>query len=594
MSLLDKASLIVTPNSYKESKLYSVVPNTTLGDMDVVRATTATRVNSAGLIEVVPRNLFTYSEQFDNSDWIKTNVTITTNATTAPNNTLTAEKVIATAIDSNHILSQSPVSFISNIAYSFSYYAKAAEYTKCGIRIGGPGYATTPLAAINLTNGSIISQQGFTSLSVTLINNGWYRILGTFTSGTGLTPNIQPLSDSYTIVANNFSYLGNGTSGIFAWGAQLEANTTATEYFPTTTRLNIPRIDYTNGSCPSLLVEPQRTNALTYSNDYSNVSWGKVGVTAVLGTQVNPEGIASTYSISNTTLGDSYLQKQGLSTTAGNYTMSVFVKNVDNVVSSQLMAVHLTQGSVTSQFTYTWATNTFALTGTNAISGSSVLLSNGWVRLSFTYSIGAGVVNHWARLYANNNLTITKSVLVYGFQNEAGTYPTSYIPTVASTVTRNADVISKTGISSLIGQTEGTIYAEIKVNKLIGIASRYIFHISDGTANNRIYIAFSGTSSNILRGRIFNGGTLQCSIDTSTITTTGTYKLALAYKNNDIVFYVNGVQIGVDTSATIPTCSRVDIGHNYAGASQLGDGITNTNIFKTRLTNTELQSLTTL
>jgi hypothetical protein len=333
---------------------------------------------------------------------------------------------------------------------------------------------------------------------------------------------------------------------------------------------------------------------LTYSNDYSNVSWGKVGVTAVLGTQVNPEGIASTYSISNTTLGDSYLQKQGLSTTAGNYTMSVFVKNVDNVVSSQLMAVHLTQGSVTSQFTYTWATNTFALTGTNAISGSSVLLSNGWVRLSFTYSIGAGVVNHWARLYANNNLTITKSVLVYGFQNEAGTYPTSYIPTVASTVTRNADVISKTGISSLIGQTEGTIYAEIKVNKLIGIASRYIFHISDGTANNRIYIAFSGTSSNILRGRIFNGGTLQCSIDTSTITTTGTYKLALAYKNNDIVFYVNGVQIGVDTSATIPTCSRVDIGHNYAGASQLGDGITNTNIFKTRLTNTELQSLTTL
>ena len=68
----------------------------------------------------------------------------------------------------------------------------------------------------------------------------------------------------------------------------------------------------------------------------------------------------------------------------------------------------------------------------------------------------------------------------------------------------------------------------------------------------------------------------------------------LAYKNNDIVFYINGVQIGVDTSATIPTCSRVDIGQNYAGASQLGDGILNANIFKTRLLNTELAQLTTL
>ena len=76
MSLLDKASLIVTPNAYKENKLYSVVPSSGAGDMDVVRATTATRVNSAGLIEVVPRNLLTYSEQFDNAAWSKINFNI--------------------------------------------------------------------------------------------------------------------------------------------------------------------------------------------------------------------------------------------------------------------------------------------------------------------------------------------------------------------------------------------------------------------------------------------------------------------------------------------------------------------------------------
>jgi hypothetical protein len=70
--------------------------------------------------------------------------------------------------------------------------------------------------------------------------------------------------------------------------------------------------------------------------------------------------------------------------------------------------------------------------------------------------------------------------------------------------------------------------------------------------------------------------------------------MALAYKNNDIVFYVNGVQIGTDTSATIPTCNRVDLGQNYAGASQLEDSINNAIIFKTRLTNTELATLTTI
>jgi hypothetical protein len=73
MSLLDTASLIVTPNGYKEGKLYSVIPSDGSGDMSVVRATTATRVNSAGLIELVPYNLVNYSEQFDNAAWVKTN-----------------------------------------------------------------------------------------------------------------------------------------------------------------------------------------------------------------------------------------------------------------------------------------------------------------------------------------------------------------------------------------------------------------------------------------------------------------------------------------------------------------------------------------
>ncbi|CAB5223991.1 hypothetical protein UFOVP387_23 [uncultured Caudovirales phage] len=410
MSLLDKASLVVTPNAYKASKLYSVVPSDGTGDMTVVRATTATRVNSNGLIE--------------------------------------------------------------NVA------------------------------------------------------------------------------------------------------------------------INVPRIDYTNISCPTLLVEPQRTNLLTYSNDFNNVIWIKNSATITPNSIVSPDGTTNASKLVEGTANDSHHIYQNVLSNGQN-TFTFYAKAGER------------------KFVYAYADNVAqgkcfdlenGILGVNIIAtplnSTITSVGNGWYRCSITLSITTATALRIGTCSANGTFSYlgngTSGIYIYGSQCEVGSYPTSYIPTTTTTVTRNADIISKTAISSLIGQTEGTIYAEIKVNKLIGTASRYIFHISDETANNRIYMAFSGSSSNVLRGRIFNGGTLQCSIDSSTITTTGTYKLALAYKNNDIVFYINGVQIGVDTSASIPTCSRVDIGHNYAGASQLGDNIVNANIFKTRLTNSELQSLTTL
>ena len=405
MSLLEKASLIVTPNAYKESILYSVVPNTTLGDMTVVRATTATRVNSEGLIESVG--------------------------------------------------------------------------------------------------------------------------------------------------------------------------------------VNVSRIDYTNGSCPSLLVEPQRTNLVTYSNDFSNASWGKIGITVVLNSQLNPEGINSTYNISNTTLGDSYLEKQGLQTTAGNYTMSVFIKNIDNLTTSQLMAVHLVEGSATSQLTYTWATNTFTLVGTNAISGSSVLYNNGWVRLTFTYSIGSSVSNHWARLYANQNLSITKSALVYGFQLEQGSYATSYIPTVATSVTRNADAISKTGISSLIGQTEGTLFVDLKS------AYNGWITLSDNSDANGVLLSFSKEYSSLNYFIYANSVDI---IGTGFVAfTSEPMKLAFKYKSGEIKFFVNGVLVYTNTS-TFAFSNNLNFFGNrlYWGGGLFEGSINSEQLYKTALTDAECIDLTTL
>jgi hypothetical protein len=403
-----------------------------------------------------------------------------------------------------------------------------------------------------------------------------------------VTPNGTKASKLYSIIPTD----GSGDLTVTRATTSTRVNSSGLVY---TVSNNVPRLDYLNSTCPSILVEPQKTNLFTYSEDFTNAVWIKVGATINANSTTAPDGNTTADKLTeDSSTGIHTAAVLAGQATGGDYTFSVFVKAAGRT-KFQLAEAFSIGGNVNFDLTAGTAT-----TVGPAKNGRIENYGNGWYKCSATWAFtgGATVVLYCNLLdsagsasYAGNG---TSGVNIWGAQLEAGSFGTSYIPTTTAAVTRNADVISKTSVSSLIGQTEGTIFAEIKVSKLLGTASRYIFHISDGTTNNRIYMAFSGSSSNVLRARIFNGGTLQCSIDTSAITTTGTYRLALAYKSNDIVFYVNGTQVGTDTSASIPTCSRVDLGHNYAGASQLNDGITNANIWKTRLTNAELASLTSL
>ena len=104
MSLLSQASLCVTPNAYKEGKLYSVIPSDGSGDMSVTRATTATRVNSAGLVELVPYNLLNYSQSFDNAAWVKSNATISANTIASPSGIQDADSIIENTATGIYIL----------------------------------------------------------------------------------------------------------------------------------------------------------------------------------------------------------------------------------------------------------------------------------------------------------------------------------------------------------------------------------------------------------------------------------------------------------------------------------------------------------
>ena len=225
MSLIDSASLIVTPNGYKEGKLYSVIPSNGSGDMSVVRATTATRVNSAGLVELVPYNQFTWSQNFDNAAWNKTNCSITANNTTAPDGTITADKLILANGQSGSSSDGTGIRQLVDIAsgsYTYSIYAKAAEFTTIRFR---ENQVTGAFLTIDLTNGAITNGDvvQYINPTATLVSNGWYRI-------TFQTPTLTALY-KYSV---RVSETGNGTSGIFIWGYQVELGSYSTSYIPTT------------------------------------------------------------------------------------------------------------------------------------------------------------------------------------------------------------------------------------------------------------------------------------------------------------------------------------------------------------------------
>jgi hypothetical protein len=186
--------------------------------------------------------------------------------------------------------------------------------------------------------------------------------------------------------------------------------------------------------------------------------------------------------------------------------------------------------------------------------------------------------------------SLAKSVHLWGAQLEEGAYPTSYIPTVASTVTRNADVISKTGISSLIGQTEGTVFMDINWEEKSGVY--FINSISNGSTSNEIYMSFGNTFANSIRFSITSGGSVSVTFNSSVLTS-GRYKIAFAYANNDATAYINGTQVFTDNTVSVPSTSemkflRANDTLGYSGT------INASALWKTRLTNAELISLTTL
>jgi hypothetical protein len=345
----------------------------------------------------------------------------------------------------------------------------------------------------------------------------------------------------------------------------------------------VPRIDFTGDG--SLLLEPQRTNLITYSEDFSNAAWAKSNVSITSNSTTSPDGL-SNGSLMTITGGTSDQRISDDVTYSGTNVFSIFAKAND----SKWLSLRI--GSSANK----WFDLENGVLGNSTITTALVDsfiedFGNGWYRCGIIFT-DSSTTN--TRIYpAENDLDITHtsgSVYIWGAQAESSSsYATSYIKTSGSAVTRNADVCQNISASDYIGQTEGTLYGEFDF-KDHSTGTRRLLCLTDGSTSNRITTYVNTLDK--LSVYIVNGGAAQADMQATTLTD-GVLKYAVAYANNSIKFYLNGSQVGTDTSATIPATSRLYIGSENGNLPSYFNW-KNCQLYKTALTDTELEELTTI
>ena len=421
-----------------------------------------------------------------------------------------------------------------------------------------------------------------------------------------LTPNAFKTSKLYSIVPSS----GNGDMTAVRATTATRVNSSGLVELVGN---NIPRLNYDANGSASILLEPQRTNLLSYSSTFTDNAWVKVSTTAVLdSTILSPDGTANSYKISrNSVSANSYITKTSTSSTVTVYTFTVYAKlgDVSTNLGIRSAAIYPNRGDAL----FNLSTGTLigvANGGTNtSTSGSIQSVGNGWYRCSVTTTFAGTGFNIQGLISPTSLTTISgyeaadgalSNAYVWGAQLEQGAYPTSYIPTTTIALTRNGDVIDKNSVGSdILNPSEGTFYAEIAAlsNDLI---SRSIT-LSDGTDLNQVNIQF-GSVSNIIRLDIYGqtgvGTTANYRSNVSVSNTTTFHKALIKWGIGGIFGFVNGVKytlaLAVGTGSGIPTAlNRIDFKQWWGGNGFYGQ-CKGLQIYKTALTDAECISLTTL
>jgi hypothetical protein len=579
-SLLNNASLLLNPAgstiAYKEDKINSVLPNNGAGDFAFTGGNGGTRVNQQGYIERTPHNLLI------NSNGSSFSLIRGTRGLAATRYNIDGYLYSFTSGNPNINNNTFNPAGVSN-TYTFSFYIDSTGVSAGSVELnfsanGAAGlgltstftYSTGTWGAI--TENTTYVEAGSSSVGQEYIGNGVWRLWGTMT--------IKP-----SVVSTLFPIIYyNTNTNIWVGGVQLNVGYVR-PYQPTTDRLNYPRITYQNGR-GALLSEPQRTNLFLQSQAFTTYNLFRLTLTQNAG--ISPDGTSNAVKwVDTATTGQHQLEPFFTAVSGQTYTVSVFVKAAERT------QFHIFAFADNGVFNSTDAF--YDVAAGTVISGTGASIEkwpNGWYRCIRTMTAGASGTGYWGVGPAVNGAAsyvgdTNSGILVWGGQNEAGSFPTSYIPTTSATVTRVADVSYVNGISSIIGQTQGVLYAQVTPSQLVD--GSYICISDNATTTNRLIFGFE-SGNQALRWYTPYGNSLG-----GTVIVGQQCKIAAAYNVNDFSIYLNGIQVGSYSSGQLSgTYSHLGL-DSYVATSQTFRGtVNNVALFNTRLTNTQLAELTTV
>jgi hypothetical protein len=355
----------------------------------------------------------------------------------------------------------------------------------------------------------------------------------------------------------------------------------------TSAAINAARFDYNPSTLAplGLLIEQSSTNLILYSQDYTQSAWNKTNSTITANNTTAPDGTTTGDKITLNAVGNTSYIAQAITYVSGTvYTISVYVK-AGNTSKFQL------QTNAWGTLSFDISTQTYAAISGTILAAGVTTVNNGWYRCYVTFTAtSGGSQNTYVR--GDAVALIGDNFYLWGVQPEALAFPTSYIPTTTAQVTRAADNASMTGtnFSSWYNATQGTIYSEAASAFVSASSGIYAITSTIGTiTNNSIFSKFWSDQ----KLRVFNSGTSVVNLGAVLETANTFSKIANVYSSGSYLSSRNGATPFSSSYAFVPSgLIALNIGAG-AASEQLNGWIKKFTYYPTRLTNAQLQALTT-